>query len=117
MSTIARKCSKAVKKSGQEWVTVLAALTFGVSFLGLYLRACIRILDLWVMCLGVSKEVVLTCVGLSDTCVNKKQMLRTLIGDGVTERFRSFSDCEHTGILEIPYCTEGPEPALRPIDI
>lgn len=49
-------------------------LTFGLSFLGWYLLACMRTLVRWVMCLGVNKEFIFTGVSLSDTCFNKTQI-------------------------------------------
>jgi hypothetical protein len=48
--------------------------TFGLSFLGWYLLACMRTLVRWVMCLGVNKEFIFTGVSLSDTCFNKTQI-------------------------------------------
>jgi hypothetical protein len=63
-------------------------LTFGLSFLGWYLLACMRTLVRWVMCLGVNKEFIFTGVSLSDT-----------------------------GILDIAHCTGGPATALWPINI
>lgn len=93
-----------------------------------------RTLDCCVMCRGVSNEVVRTCVGFSDTCITfipllldstptadpgllYKVLYAVPLNSLKKKHHGTQLYCTLTGMLEIPYWTDGPDPALRPISI
>lgn len=89
-------------KCGQWWkwdtghsYSIKIALTFGLSLLGWYRRACMRTFDRWVMERGVNRELTRTSAGFSDTCINTSQSLTHLtlkvLQSGQMNKFQQFS--------------------------